>query len=143
MTVRFVPVVLAALLLAGAGSLAAQTPPPPPSPVPDTSAAPDTSASPAPSASPDAVIKIQGFAFHPPTVTIHAGQTIQFINKDDDPHTISANDGSFESGGLETNETFSHTFDTAGTYQYVCSLHPYMKGVVVVTAATGGAGAHR
>jgi plastocyanin len=139
MTVRFVPVLLAALLPAGSGVLAAQTPPASPAP----SASPGASASPAPVPSPDAVVRIKAFEFHPASVTIHAGQTVQFLNNDDEPHTISASDGSFESGGLETNESYSRTFDTPGTYPYVCSLHPYMKGVVVVTPTTGGAGAHR
>lgn len=139
MTVRFVPALLAALLLAGAGGLAAQTPPASPA----ASASPDAEASPTAAPSPDAVVRIKAFAFHPGSVTIHAGQTVQFLNNDDEPHTVSASDGSFESGGLETNESYSRTFDTAGTYQYVCSLHPYMKGVIVVTAASGASGAHR
>jgi plastocyanin len=80
-------------------------------------------------------VHIKDFAFKPPTVTIHAGETVLFVNDDGDAHTVSATDKSFDSGGLDTNERWRHTFAKAGTYSYFCELHPYMKGTIVVTAA--------
>ena len=84
---------------------------------------------------PAVVVHIKDFAYKPPTVTIRAGQAVLFINDDGDAHTVSATDKSFDSGGLDTNERWSHTFAKPGTYAYFCELHPYMKGTIVVTPA--------
>jgi len=90
---------------------------------------------PAPSdAAADAVVHIANYAFKPPSVTIHTGQTVLFVNDDGDAHTVTANDKSFDSGGLDTHESWKHTFTKAGRYEYFCALHPYMKAVVIVTA---------
>jgi len=78
-------------------------------------------------------VNIDSFAFVPPTLTIRAGSTITWTNHDEEPHTVAASDGSFHSPGMGTGATFSHTFSTAGTFDYVCSIHPMMHGTVVVT----------
>jgi plastocyanin len=89
---------------------------------------------PAPSDAPaDAVVHIKDFAYKPPALTIHAGQTVLFINDDGDAHTVTASDKSFDSAGLDTHERWRHTFTKPGRYEYFCVLHPYMKAVVVVT----------
>jgi plastocyanin len=93
-------------------------------------ASPDAAASGAPA---DAVVHIAGFAYKPPTLTIHTGQTVMFVNDDGDAHTVTATDKSFDSGGLDTKEQWRHTFTKPGRYEYFCALHPYMKAVVVVT----------
>jgi plastocyanin len=90
----------------------------------------DTAAAPAPAAT----VTIADFAFKPATVTIHAGQSVLWVNKDGDAHTATAVDKSFDSGGLDTNEHWQHTFTKPGRYAYICALHPYMKGTIVVTA---------
>jgi plastocyanin len=78
-------------------------------------------------------VNIDGFAFVPVTLTVTAGTTVTWTNHDEEPHTVAASDGSFHSPGMGTGATFSHTFSTAGTFDYVCSIHPMMHGTVVVT----------
>jgi plastocyanin len=78
-------------------------------------------------------VNIDGFAFVPATLTVHAGSTVTWTNHDEEPHTVAANDGSFHSPGMGTGATFSHTFAAAGTFDYVCSIHPMMHGTVLVT----------
>ena len=79
-------------------------------------------------------VTIDGFAFAPATLTVSAGTSVTWTNRDEEPHTVVAGDGSFRSPGMGTGATFSHTFSTAGTFDYVCSIHPMMRGTVVVTA---------
>lgn len=78
-------------------------------------------------------VTIDGFAFAPVTLTVTAGTTVTWTNRDEEPHTVAASDGSFHSPGMGTGATFTHTFPTAGTFDYVCSIHPMMRGTVVVT----------
>lgn len=78
-------------------------------------------------------VNIDNFAFVPATLTVRAGSTVTWTNHDEEPHTVVASDGSFHSPGMGTGGTFSHTFATAGTFDYVCSIHPMMHGTVVVT----------
>ena len=78
-------------------------------------------------------VNIDNFAFAPATLTIRAGGTVTWTNHDEEPHTVAASDGSFHSPGMGTGATFSHTFAAAGTFDYVCSIHPMMHGTVVVT----------
>lgn len=78
-------------------------------------------------------VTIDNFAFAPATLTIRAGGTVTWTNRDEEPHTVAAADGSFHSPGMGTGATYSHTFPTAGTFDYVCSIHPMMHGAVVVT----------
>lgn len=84
-------------------------------------------------AGPNAV-NITNFAFAPATLTIPVGTTVTWTNQDEEPHTVVSNDGStFHSPGMGTNGTYTFTFTTAGTFDYVCSIHPFMHGSVVVT----------
>jgi plastocyanin len=78
-------------------------------------------------------VSIDNFAFAPATLTVRAGSTVTWTNHDEEPHTVAATDGSFHSPGMGTGATYSHTFPTAGTFDYVCSIHPSMHGTVVVT----------
>ena len=80
-------------------------------------------------------VKIDNFAFSGQTVTVAPGATVTWVNEDDAPHTIVADDGkSFRSRTLDTGDTFSFTFMSAGTFGYFCSVHPHMTGKVVVKA---------
>ena len=100
-----------------------------------TTVAPTTQMSitaPPKAAGPNQVI-IDGFAFEPTSLTVPAGTTVTWTNRDEEPHTVAASDGSFHSPGMGTGATFTHTFSTAGTFDYVCSIHPMMRGTVVVT----------
>ena len=95
----------------------------------------DTAVSTAAPAAPVAgnAINIDNFAFAPATLTVAAGSTVTWTNKDEEPHTVVANDGSFHSPGMGSQATFSFTFPKAGTFDYVCSVHPFMHATVVVT----------
>ncbi len=80
-------------------------------------------------------VHLHGDAYMPPSITIHTGDTVRFVNDDDDAHTVTATDGSFDSKGMDTNGSWSHTFSRVGTYRYFCELHPFMKGTVIVKDA--------
>jgi plastocyanin len=84
-----------------------------------------------------ATVTISDFKYKPPAVTITAGDTVRFVNSDQEAHTITANDGSFDSDGVDTGGTWTHRFTKPGRYTYFCELHPYMKGVIIVRPATG------
>jgi amicyanin len=79
-------------------------------------------------------VSITNFAFAPATLTVKRGDTVTWANHDEEPHTIVAGDGSFHSPGMDTNATYSYTFNTPGSFDYVCSIHPFMRGTVVVTS---------
>ena len=83
---------------------------------------------------------IAGFAFSPASVTIRAGQSVLFVNDDDDAHTVTATSKTFDSGGLDTHDRWQHVFSKPGTYPYICALHPYMKGTIVVVAGAATEG---
>nr|WP_082977833.1 cupredoxin family copper-binding protein [Mycobacterium gordonae] len=78
-------------------------------------------------------VSIDNFAFAPATLTVRVGGTVTWTNRDEEPHTVAASDGSFHSPGMGTGATFSRTFAAPGTFEYVCSIHPMMRGTVVVT----------
>ena len=80
----------------------------------------------------NAEVKIDNFVFGPQTITVRVGTTVTWTNKDDIPHTVVSTEGVFKSKVRDTDETFSYTFDKAGTYPYFCSVHPKMTGKVVV-----------
>ena len=77
-------------------------------------------------------IHIKDFAYRPTPVTIHVGDRVTFVNDDDEAHTVTAADKSYDSGGLDTGNRWEHVFTKAGTYSYFCALHPYMKASIVV-----------
>jgi plastocyanin len=80
-------------------------------------------------------VKIDNFTFAPQRLVVKAGTTITWINEDDVPHTVASSTKLFKSKALDTNDKFSFTFTTPGSYEYFCSLHPHMTGAVVVEAA--------
>ncbi len=78
-------------------------------------------------------VTIDNFSFTPASLTVKAGTTVTWTNKDDIPHGIGATNNAFKkSAALDTDESFSFTFATPGTYQYFCYLHPKMVGTIVV-----------
>ena len=68
---------------------------------------------------------------------LKAGTTVTWKNEDDIPHTVVSTTKAFRSKALDTDDSFSFTFTTPGTYEYFCSLHPHMVGTVVVDPADG------
>ena len=83
----------------------------------------------------DAEVDIDQFTFTPQRITVKPGTTVTWTNDDDDSHTVASSSKLFKSKALDTGDKFSFTFTTAGTYAYICSVHPYMTGAVVVEAA--------
>jgi len=77
-------------------------------------------------------VKIDNFSFGPGTLTVPVGTTVTWTNRDDIPHTVVSTEGAFKSKVLDTDEKFAYTFSKAGTYPYVCSIHPKMTGKVIV-----------
>lgn len=75
---------------------------------------------------------IQSMAFSPATITITAGTTVKWTNKDGVAHTVTSDTGLFDSGNVGANKTYSHAFTTAGTYNYHCTYHSSMTAKIVV-----------
>ena len=92
----------------------------------------------APAGAEDTQVMIDNFTFTPQRVTVKAGTTITWINHDDIPHAVASSTKAFKSKVLDTDDKFSFTFTTAGSYEYFCSLHPHMTGMIVVEGATRG-----
>jgi len=89
-------------------------------------------------AEPATTISIDNFSFTPATLTVKAGTTVTWTNRDDIPHGIASSNNAFKrSAALDTDNSFSFTFTTAGTYQYFCYIHPHMVGSIVVEGTTG------
>jgi plastocyanin len=87
------------------------------------------------SAATAATVQIDNFAFTPATLTVTAGTTVTWKNEDDSPHRIGDKDGTLKSAALDTDDTFSHTFAAPGEYPYICTIHPYMVGKIIVKPA--------
>ena len=77
-------------------------------------------------------VKIDNFSYGPGTVTVAAGSTVTWTNRDDIPHNVVSTEGAFKSKVMDTDERFSYTFAKPGTYAYFCSIHPKMTGKIVV-----------
>jgi len=77
-------------------------------------------------------VKIDNFTFEPQTLTVKAGTTVTWTNRDDIPHTVVSTDLVFKSKPLDTDESFTFTPTKPGTYGYFCSLHPKMTGKIIV-----------
>ena len=78
-------------------------------------------------------IEIKDFAFNPQTLTVKSGETITWINRDDEPHTVVSVGKKFQkSSALDTDQKFTITAGASGTYEYFCSVHPKMTGTIVV-----------
>jgi plastocyanin len=93
-------------------------------------------ASPAPTAATGAAseVAIAGFAFAPADLTVAAGTTVTWTNSDSAGHTVKSTDGGFASSGtLKKGDSYSITFDKAGTFPYVCAIHSSMTGTITVT----------
>jgi amicyanin len=82
----------------------------------------------------DVEVKIDNFTFNPQQITVKAGAKVTWTNNDDIPHTVTSKTGIFKSKALDTEDKFSFTFTTPGSYSYFCALHPHMTGSIVVEA---------
>lgn len=87
----------------------------------------------------EVAVAVIDFAFDPAEVTVAPGTTVTWTNTGKRPHTVTAQEGSFDSGRLDPGEQFSFTFDEPGSFDYFCGFHPEMQGTVIVSE--GGADA--
>ena len=94
---------------------------------------------PPPTRAAEHAVLIADSAFSPATVTITVGDTVTWTNADGRPHTVTANDGAFDSGNLDEGQVFAFTFSEPGTYTYHCNYHDQMQATIVVQAASAPA----
>jgi plastocyanin len=88
-----------------------------------------------------ASVSMVNFAFSPSSVTVNVGDTVTWSNKDDAPHNATADDGSFSTPDINKGQSASHRFTQAGTFSYICTIHPNMHGTVrVLSSSSGGSG---
>ena len=78
------------------------------------------------------VVVIDNFTFTPPELTVAVGTTVKWVNHDDIPHTVVEKNKAFRSKALDTDDSYSYTFASAGSFDYFCGLHPHMVGKIVV-----------
>ncbi len=78
------------------------------------------------------VVTIDNFSFGPGELNVAVGTTVKFINHDDIPHSVVENNKAFRSKALDTDDSYSYTFASAGTFSYFCGLHPKMVGKIIV-----------
>lgn len=83
-----------------------------------------------PTAPADTSVRMAGSRFEPATLTIAVGETVRWFNDDALPHTVSATDGSWDSGNLAPGQSYERRFDAAGTYPFLCRYHPGMIGTI-------------
>ena len=81
---------------------------------------------------PGSAVEMRAMAFSPQRLAASAGATVEWTNRDQVAHTVTADDGSWDSGPIEPGATWRHTFDTPGTFAFHCTPHPYMTGAVVI-----------
>jgi plastocyanin len=79
-------------------------------------------------------IDIKGFSFQPSSMTVQVGTTVTWVDHDSVDHTITSDDGKFNSGTIMSGGQFKFVFSQPGTYSYHCNIHPSMTGVVTVTS---------
>jgi plastocyanin len=79
-------------------------------------------------------VTIDNFTFTPKELTVAVGTKVKWINHDDIPHNVIEKNTSFRSKALDTDDEYSYTFASAGTFDYFCGLHPHMQGKIIVKA---------
>ena len=80
----------------------------------------------------EAEIAIQSFQFVPAILTVAPGTAVTWVNKDEEPHNIVSPDRAFRSKAIDGGEKFTNVFDKPGTFNYICAVHPHMRGTVIV-----------
>lgn len=78
-------------------------------------------------------VHMRSFAFTPQSATVPAGSTVAFVNDDSAIHNVTDPDDRISSGDIANGSTWRYTFSNPGDYRYVCTYHPWMKGVIHVT----------
>ena len=120
--------------------------PPPPAPAETAPAEPAEARDPAPepkltvAAAASGSVTISDFEFTPASITVDVGDTVTWSNAGPTAHSATATGGSFDTGIFSEGQSRSHTFEEAGTFSYICTPHPQMKGTVTVQAAAAQGG---
>ena len=131
LTVAAAGAVAALVLLSACGSSKGAAATPMPSmPMPTMSTAGGTPSAPATANT----INISNFAFAPATLSVTTGTTVTWTNRDQVAHTVSDTQDGIASPVLNQSQTYSFKFTKPGTYHYICTIHPFMHGTVIVTA---------
>jgi plastocyanin len=78
------------------------------------------------------IVTIDNFTFGPKELTVAVGTTVKWVNHDDIPHTVVEKNTAFRSKALDTDDSYSFTFASAGSFDYFCGLHPHMVGKIIV-----------
>jgi len=97
---------------------------------------PSAAGSPGPAASAAVgatAVAIQNFAFSPAALSVKVGSTVTWTNKDGEAHTVTTPNGPLHSPTMPPGAVNSHTFTAAGTFHYLCTIHPFMTATVTVT----------
>ena len=123
--------------LAAVPAMASPSAIPSASPTLSTSADPGASASPSasPASAAEVTVIIDSMVYQPATLTVVPGTTVRWVNEDGPVHTVTARDASYNSGVMTTGMEYRRTYDTPGTFEYFCAVHPLMVADVVVTEA--------
>jgi amicyanin len=129
-----VTVTLAACGAGAASTSSTSTPTTPTSAAPSAAVTPTPGATAAPDPPATTAVGIINFKFTPAALTVKVGTTVVWTNNDAIAHTVNFMTAGINSSVLNQNDKFSHTFTTPGTYDYICSIHPFMHGSVTVTA---------
>ena len=125
MRTRSIVTLLACVAIAGCGSSSSDS-----SSKSTSTAAPAASSS---SSSGGVTIKAAGFAFAPKSVTVKKGQKVTWTNSDPAPHNVTSSDGTIKSKDFTNGQSFTYTATKAGTFDYICTIHPQMKATLIVT----------
>ena len=80
-------------------------------------------------------VTIQNMAFNPSTLNVQVGTVVTWLNKDSTSHRVVSDSGVFDSGDLTNGQSYNFTFSQAGSFPYHCSIHPSMKGTIVVSTS--------
>jgi plastocyanin len=136
----FAPLAVAAVIgIAACGTTTATTTPPPATtstpamPAMSAMSMPATTSTTASAPVATNAVAIKGFAFSPANITVKVGTTVTWTNQDQDAHTVTATGGAFGSQALNTGAHYTFTFTKPGSYDYLCTIHPFMTATVVVT----------
>jgi plastocyanin len=78
------------------------------------------------------IVNISNYTFSPASLTVAKGTTVKWTNNDQVVHTVTDDNGKFDSGNLPYGQSYSRTFSDTGTFHYHCSIHTYMKGTIIV-----------
>jgi plastocyanin len=85
-------------------------------------------------------VNLPGYTPTDITVVVGVNNTVKWVNNDNMAHTVTASDGSFDSGNLNPGAAYVHTFTSPGIYHYICTYHIWMQGTVTVQTETPGQG---